>query len=175
MKWHFMKSPSPLNFSRPSLRGRNSLRVRDVLLHEFVHLLFDFGEVFGRERSGAVEVVEESTLGRGTVAELGLRKSSRTAAASRCADEWRKLPELRDRCSVRMRTSESFSMGRFRSTRRGSVPFDDGFTCAASAAEARRGEMEFATSSAVAPLGNSFSEPSGNLILMVSGMEREHR
>jgi hypothetical protein len=24
MKWHFMKSPSVLNFSRPSLRGRNS-------------------------------------------------------------------------------------------------------------------------------------------------------
>src|SRR4051812_41081261 len=69
-----------------------------------------------------------------------------------------------------MRSSESFSIGRFRSTSRGSTPFDEGLICAASAADASRGEMDMATSCAVAPLGNSFSEPSGNLILMVSGM-----
>src|SRR3954452_650199 len=50
------------------------LRVRDVLLHELSHLLFDLGEVFGRERGWAIEVVEEATLGCRTVTELGLRK-----------------------------------------------------------------------------------------------------
>ena len=47
-------------------------RVGKVLLDEFLHLLFDLFQIFGRERSGAVEVVEESVLGGGAVAEFGL-------------------------------------------------------------------------------------------------------
>ncbi len=47
-------------------------RVGKVLLHQFLHLLFDLLEVFRSERRRAVEVVEESALGGGTVAKLGL-------------------------------------------------------------------------------------------------------
>ena len=49
-------------------------RVRQVLLHQLLHFLFDFFQVLGRERSLAIEVVKESALGRRTVAELGLGK-----------------------------------------------------------------------------------------------------
>ena len=49
-------------------------RVGQVLLGELLHLLFDGGEVVGREGLLAVEVVEESILGGGAVAELGLGK-----------------------------------------------------------------------------------------------------
>ena len=49
-------------------------RVGQVLLHQLLHLLLDGFEVFGRERLLAIEVVEESGLGRGAVAELGLGK-----------------------------------------------------------------------------------------------------
>ncbi len=49
-------------------------RVRQVLLHQLLHLLLDGLEVFGREGLLAIEVVEESVLGRRTVAELGLGK-----------------------------------------------------------------------------------------------------
>src|SRR5439155_14259366 len=49
-------------------------RIRQVLLHQLLHLLLDFSQVLGRERSLAIEVVKESALGRRTVAELGFRK-----------------------------------------------------------------------------------------------------
>src|SRR6266567_9087955 len=49
-------------------------RIRQVLLHQFLHLLFDFFQVLGRKRSRTIEVVKESALGRRTMAELGLRK-----------------------------------------------------------------------------------------------------
>src|SRR5512146_2444341 len=62
-----------------------------------------------------------------------------------------------------MRKSVSFSRGLVRSIR---SPLD----LAASAAEARRGLISLATSSAVAPLGSSLTLPSGSLILMVSAM-----
>ena len=52
--------------------GHELASVRDVLLHQLLHLLLDFFEVFGGERRGPVEIVEESALGCGTVAELGL-------------------------------------------------------------------------------------------------------
>ena len=92
-------------------------RVGNVLLHQFLHLLFDLLEIFGSERSWAVEVVEESALGSGTMAKLGLGKSSSTAAARRCADEWRKTSSDSGSFSVRMRRSVSFSSGRVRSMR----------------------------------------------------------
>ena len=69
--------------------GQKFARVGKVLLHQLLHLLLDLLEIFRRERRGAVEVVEESGFGGGPVAELGLGKSSSTAAASRCADECR--------------------------------------------------------------------------------------
>ena len=49
-------------------------RIRQVLLHQFLHFLFDFLQVLGRERGRTVKVVKESALGRRPVAELGLRK-----------------------------------------------------------------------------------------------------
>ncbi len=49
-------------------------RVRQVLLHQLLHLLLDGLQVFGRERLLAIEVVEEAGLGCRAVAELGLGK-----------------------------------------------------------------------------------------------------
>ena len=49
-------------------------RVRNVLLHQFLHLLFDLLQIFGRKRRRAIEVVEKSVLGRRPVAQLGLGK-----------------------------------------------------------------------------------------------------
>ena len=49
-------------------------RVRDVLLHQFLHLLLDLLQVFRRERRGAIEIVKESGVGRRPVAQLGLGK-----------------------------------------------------------------------------------------------------
>src|ERR1700681_3025778 len=48
--------------------------VRQVLLDELLHFLLDLFQVLGSERSLAEEVVEESILGCGPVAKLGLRK-----------------------------------------------------------------------------------------------------
>ena len=57
------------------LRARQKLaRVRQVLLHQFLHLLLDGFEVLGRERLLAIEVVEEAAVGRRTVTEFGLGK-----------------------------------------------------------------------------------------------------
>ena len=46
-------------------------RVRQVLLHQLLHLLFELLQVVRSKRRWAIEVVEESALGRGAVAELG--------------------------------------------------------------------------------------------------------
>jgi len=47
-------------------------------------------------------------------------------------------------------------------------PFElSGPTFATKAASANRGLMDFATSSAVVPLGTSFTDPSGSLTLIV--------
>src|SRR5215470_12694961 len=63
-----------------------------------------------------------------------------------------------------MRRSASFSSGRVKSIKSPLV-------FAAMAASARRGLIDFATSSAVEPLGNSLSLPSGRLMWMLSDME----
>ncbi len=47
-------------------------RVGQVLLNELLHLLLDLLEIFGSKRGRTIEVVEESILGCGTMAELGL-------------------------------------------------------------------------------------------------------
>ena len=49
-------------------------RVGNILLRQFLHFLFDFLEVFGRESSRTVEVVEESGLGGRPMAKFGFRK-----------------------------------------------------------------------------------------------------
>ena len=63
-----------LELCQPLIARQKFARVGKVLLHQFLHLLFDLLQIFGRERSRAIEVVEKSGLGRGTVAELGLGK-----------------------------------------------------------------------------------------------------
>src|SRR5438876_6202325 len=62
-----------------------------------------------------------------------------------------------------MRSSASLSSGRVRSIRSPLV-------LATSAASAKRGLMDLATSSAVVPLGTSFVLPSGSLMWMLSAM-----
>src|SRR6059058_4049906 len=47
-------------------------RIRQVLLHQLLHFLFDFFQVLGRERSLAIEVVKKPALGCRTMPELGL-------------------------------------------------------------------------------------------------------
>jgi len=88
MKWHFMKSPSPLNFPdllcAAEIRGRKADSAERAPASSFR----SFPD-HRSKRGFAVKVVEESVLGGGAVAELGLRESSSTAAASRCAEEWR--------------------------------------------------------------------------------------
>ncbi len=54
--------------------GQKFTSIGQVLLDEFLHLLFDLLEIFGRERSRTIKVVEESILSRRTVAEFGLRE-----------------------------------------------------------------------------------------------------
>src|SRR2546427_12317627 len=62
-----------------------------------------------------------------------------------------------------MRSSASLSSGRVRSIRSPLV-------LATSAASAKRGLMDLATSSAVVPLGTSFVLPSGSLMWMLSAI-----
>src|SRR5438105_3186029 len=58
-----------------SLVARQKLaRVRKVLLHQLLHFLLYFFQIFGGKGSGAIEIVEEAVLGSGTVTQLGLRK-----------------------------------------------------------------------------------------------------
>jgi len=56
-------------FARQKFAG-----VRQILLNELLHLLFDLFQIIGSKRGFAVKVVEESVLGGGAVAELGLRE-----------------------------------------------------------------------------------------------------
>src|ERR1700733_14186763 len=49
-------------------------RVRNVLLHQFLHLLFDFFQIFRSKWGRTIKVVEESGFRGRTVSELGLRK-----------------------------------------------------------------------------------------------------
>ena len=59
---------------QPLVARQKFARVGNILLHQFLHLLLDFFQIFGSKRSRPVKVVEKSALGRRTVAELGLRK-----------------------------------------------------------------------------------------------------
>src|SRR5216683_7747671 len=49
-------------------------RIRQVLPHQLLHLLFDFFQVLGRKRRRTIKVVKESALGGRPVSKLGLRK-----------------------------------------------------------------------------------------------------
>src|SRR5579864_9141874 len=58
---------------RQALVARQKLaRIGNVLLHEFLHLLFDLLQILRRKWSGTIEVVEKSSLGGWPVSELGL-------------------------------------------------------------------------------------------------------
>ncbi len=60
---------------RESFTARQKFaRVGNVLLHQFLHLLLDLLQVFRRERSGTIEIVEKTSVGRRPVAQLGLGK-----------------------------------------------------------------------------------------------------
>ncbi len=63
-----------LELRQPFVARQKFARVRNVLLHQLLHLLFDLLQVLRRERSGTIEIVEESSVGRRPVTELGLRK-----------------------------------------------------------------------------------------------------
>src|SRR3984957_8837221 len=63
-----------LEFSESLIAGQKFARIRNVLLHQFLHLLFDLLQILGRKRSRSVKIVEESALGRRTMSELGFRK-----------------------------------------------------------------------------------------------------
>src|SRR5215831_12160674 len=63
-----------LEFIQTLFSGQKLARIRDVLLHQFLHLLFDLLEIVRSERGWAIEVVKESALGRRTMAELGFGK-----------------------------------------------------------------------------------------------------
>ena len=58
-------------------------------LDDLSHLELDGGEIIGRERRGAIEVVEEAGVGAGPWPSLVSGKSSSTAVAITCAAEWR--------------------------------------------------------------------------------------
>ncbi len=61
-----------LEFVQSLIAGQKFARVRNVLLHQLLHLLFDFFQVLWRKRRGPIEIVEKSALGWRAVAELGL-------------------------------------------------------------------------------------------------------
>src|SRR5262249_59455246 len=61
-----------LEFLEALLPWQKLARIRNVLLHQFLHLLFDLLQVLGSERSRTIEVVEETALSGRTVAKLGL-------------------------------------------------------------------------------------------------------
>src|SRR5579871_6239237 len=56
-----------LEFGESFLARTKFTRVRNVLLDEFLHFGFDFLQVFGRKRSGTIEIVEKSGFGGWTV------------------------------------------------------------------------------------------------------------
>ena len=59
---------------QPLVARQKLARVRDILLHQFLHLLLDFFQILRSEGRGPIEIVEESALGSRAVAQLGLRK-----------------------------------------------------------------------------------------------------
>src|SRR3984893_9120663 len=89
--------------------------------------------------------------------------SSITAAARRCAAEWRKTNSASESFSVSIWSLTSWSSGRRRSIS-SPAPSLGAATRATSAASARRGEIPFAMSAGVVPLGPSWILPSGNVM-----------
>ena len=56
------------------IAGQELARVRNVLLYQLLHLLFDLFQVLGGERRGTIEVIEKSALGGRAMPQLGFRK-----------------------------------------------------------------------------------------------------
>ena len=63
-----------LEFVESLVARQKFARVGNILLHQFLHLLLEFFQILGSESRRAVEIVEESSIGRRTVTELGFRK-----------------------------------------------------------------------------------------------------
>src|ERR1700686_2106793 len=63
-----------LELREPLIARQKFTRIRQVLLHQLLHLLFDLLQILGRERSLAIKVVEKSILSRRTMPQLRLRK-----------------------------------------------------------------------------------------------------
>src|SRR6266849_844608 len=95
-------------------------------------------------------------------------KSSSTAAASKCAAEWRKTSSACGSCGVRIARRASRSSGRPRSTNSPpEAPSPSADTRATSASVARWGEIFRAISAGVVARGTSRTLPSGSVMWML--------
>src|SRR5579864_6696699 len=63
-----------LELLQPFMPRQKLASIGDVLLHQFLHLLFNFFEVFRSEGSRAIKIVEETTFRCRTMAEFSLGK-----------------------------------------------------------------------------------------------------
>src|ERR1700676_4995291 len=124
--------------------------VRQILLDELLHFLLDLLEIFRRERSRAVKVVEESVLSRRTVAELGLGEEFEH---SRGEQVRRRMPIDFER--LRIAFLEDAQVGVL-VERTGEID-QIAIRLATRAASARRGLKDLTTSSAVVPFGTSLT------------------
>ena len=61
-------------FLQPLIARQKLARIGNVLLHQFLHLLFDLFQILRSKRSRTIEIVEESGLGSRAVTKLGLGK-----------------------------------------------------------------------------------------------------
>src|SRR5579863_1906559 len=59
---------------QPLIAWQKLTRIRNILLHQFLHLLLDLFQVLRSKRGWPVKIVEESALRRRAVAELGFGK-----------------------------------------------------------------------------------------------------
>src|SRR3984893_5371873 len=57
-----------------SVARQKFARIGKVLLHQFLHLLFDCFQIFRGKWSGAIEIIEETGFGSRSVPEFGLWK-----------------------------------------------------------------------------------------------------
>ena len=151
--------------------GQKFARVGQVLLGELLHLLLDGGEVVGGEGLLAVEVVEESVLGGGAVAELGLGKEFEDGGGHQVRGG---VAEDFERFGIALGEQAEFDVaveGASEVDRAaGLSPLVLGLIWAARAASARRGLMPRAMSRAVVPEGTSLTLPSGSFTWMSSDM-----
>ena len=61
-------------FCKSLIAWQKLSRIRNILLHQFLHFLFDLFQILRTEGRGTVEVIKETAVRRRTVAKLGLGK-----------------------------------------------------------------------------------------------------